>query len=93
MVKYVRSIAPSVTQIWVNTGDCKRAYYEELVAAGASGANPRDTAQDTSKGRGWDMNRCRKLLFECGFSHLLCGDDKTRIPLTYDYLIHTDWLI
>lgn len=56
-----------------------------------TGANPRDTEKDTSKGRGWDVNRCRKLLYECGFSHLLCGDE-SRIPLDYAYLVKTDSL-
>lgn len=57
-----------------------------------TGANPRDTMLDTSKGRGWDMNRCRKLLYECGFSHLRKGDE-TLIPLTYEYLEKTDSLL
>ena len=54
-----------------------------------TGANPRDSVKDTSKGRGWDMSRCRKLLFECGFERLLRGDD-SKIALTYDYLKKTD---
>lgn len=58
-----------------------------------TGANPRDTVLDTSKSRGWDMNRCRKMLFECGFTRLLKGDDRTVIPLDYDYLVKTDSLI
>ena len=53
-----------------------------------TGANPRDTMQDTSKGRGWDMERCRKLLFECGFTSLLRGDE-SRIALDYEYLVKT----
>jgi len=57
-----------------------------------TGANPRDTELDTSKSRGWDMNRCRKLLYNCGFEYILKGDNKTRIPLTYDYLKKTDSL-
>ena len=38
------------------------------------------------------MNRCRKLLFECGFTSLLRGDE-SRIDLNYDYLVKTDSLI
>ncbi|MBR3867242.1 MAG: hypothetical protein IKM54_05575 [Butyricicoccus sp.] len=57
-----------------------------------TGANPRDTVLDTSKGRGWDMERCRKLLFECGFTSLLRGDE-SRITLDYDYLVKTDSLL
>ncbi len=56
-----------------------------------AGASPRDTSEDTSKGRGWDMNACRKLLFECGFNHLLKGD-RSKIALNYDYLVKTDSL-
>lgn len=54
-----------------------------------TGANPRDTAADTSKGRGWDTGRCRVLLHECGFEYLLRGDE-TRIRLDHDYLLKTD---
>lgn len=39
-----------------------------------TGANPRDTNADTSAGRGLDMNACRKMLYEAGFSALLRGD-------------------
>lgn len=165
-VSYARSVIPETTQIWVNTGDHDRAFYEELAdniflciglgvtqfgamrriavpgsplyhygqisdlemahvmgcvglvyasvdscrffgvhepcqlgyLSGANfvtaetGANPRDTAQDTSKGRGWDMERCRKLLFECGFTSLLRGNE-TRVKLDYDYLVKTDSLL
>ena len=44
-------------------------------ATAETGANPRDTARDTSQNRGWDMNRCRKLMYECGFDYLLRGDN------------------
>lgn len=54
-----------------------------------TGANPRDIAQDTSKGRGWDMGRCRTLLHECGYEYLLRGDE-SRVKLDRDYLIKTD---
>lgn len=57
-----------------------------------TGANPRDIALDTSKSRGWDMNRCRKLLFESGFDKILRGDGSV-IELNYDYLVKTDSLI
>ena len=57
-----------------------------------TGANPRDNVLDTSTGRGWDIFRCRKHLFECGFDHLLKGDG-TKIPLTYEYLKKTGSLI
>lgn len=57
-----------------------------------TGANPRDTILDTSKGRGWDMNRCRKLLFESGFKRLLRGDGSF-VDLDYNYLVKTDSII
>ncbi len=57
-----------------------------------TGANPRDLAADTSKGRGWDTARCRKLLFECGFDTLLRGDG-SKIRLDRDYLAKTDSLL
>jgi biotin synthase len=48
-----------------------------------TGANPRDTAEDTSKNRGRSVNDCRRLLLEAGFE-LVLGCDGTRIPLTLD---------
>jgi biotin synthase len=56
-----------------------------------SGANPRDCMTDTSKNRGMDMAKCRKMLFECGFSNIRKGDE-SKIPLDMDYLIKTDSL-
>jgi biotin synthase len=40
-----------------------------------TGANPRDTAQDTSGHRGLDMAECRKMLSNAGFAGLKYGDD------------------
>ncbi|UWG98164.1 radical SAM protein [Dehalobacter sp. DCM] len=54
-----------------------------------SGANPRDSQADTSKNRGMDMARCRKMLFECGFDNIRRGDE-SKIPLNLDYLIKTN---
>lgn len=56
-----------------------------------AGANPRDVELDTAGGRGWDMARCRKLMFDCGFKHLLRGDGSV-IDLNYEYLKKTDSL-
>jgi biotin synthase len=39
-----------------------------------TGANPRDTASDTRGHRGLDMNDCRAMLWEAGFTGLLCGN-------------------
>lgn len=50
-----------------------------------SGGNPRDTNSDTARGRGLDMDRCRRLFLECGFEYLRRGDE-TKIPLTLDYV-------
>ena len=54
-----------------------------------SGANPRDNSADTSKGRGMDMGRCRKMLYECGFDYIRRGDE-SKIPLDFEYLIRTN---
>ena len=51
-----------------------------------SGCNPRDNSEDTSKGRGMDMDDCRKMMLECGFSYLRRGDE-SKIPLTLDYVM------
>ncbi len=41
-----------------------------------TGANPRDTAADTSGHRGTAIDDCRKMLYEAGFTGLLHGDGK-----------------
>jgi biotin synthase len=56
-----------------------------------SGGNPRDTSRDTKEKRGWTMSRCRKLLWESGFTNLRLGDESL-IPLTLDYLKKTSSL-
>jgi biotin synthase len=53
-----------------------------------SGGNPRDLVKDTKENRGWTMARCRKLLWESGFTSLRLGDE-SHIPLTLDYLKET----
>lgn len=42
-----------------------------------TGANPRDSATDTSAHRGLDMAGARKMLYEAGFSTLRRGDGST----------------
>ena len=54
-----------------------------------TGVNPRDTAADTSKGRGLDVTACRKMLWQAGFKHLAMGDG-TRIELTPEYIAKCD---
>lgn len=39
-----------------------------------TGVNPRDTAEDTSAGRGMDIAACRDMLRQCGFTKLAKGD-------------------
>jgi biotin synthase len=53
-----------------------------------TGANPRDTDQDTSAHRGLDMPACRTMLYETGFTSLVRGDGET-IPLTLESLLQT----
>lgn len=62
------------------------------IVTAESGANPRDCQSDTSKNRGMDMARSRKMLFECGFDYLRRGDE-SKIPMNIEYLIKTDSLI
>ena len=50
-----------------------------------TGVNPRDTAADTSAGRGMDLTDCRMMLFEAGFTKLAKGDG-TLIGLDMDYI-------
>lgn len=40
-----------------------------------TGVNPRDTAEDTSEGRGLDIPTCREFMRQCGFTKLMLGDD------------------
>jgi biotin synthase len=58
------------------------------IATAESGANPRDVALDTAKGRGRDVADCRKMFFECGFTNLRRGDE-SNIPLDFGYLVKT----
>jgi len=53
-----------------------------------TGANPRDTAADTSGHRGFDMDGARKMLYEAGFTALRRGDGST-VPLTLDSIHQT----
>ena len=39
-----------------------------------SGVNPRDIASDTKENRGWDIGRCRELLKESGYEHIMLGN-------------------
>jgi|YelNatPaOPRAMG01_1025707.scaffolds.fasta_scaffold17414_7 biotin synthase len=50
-----------------------------------TGANPRDTEEDTSRNRGLDMAACRKMLYEAGFTGVVRGDGEV-IPLDFEYV-------
>jgi biotin synthase len=50
-----------------------------------TGVNPRDTAADTAAGRGLDVDACRRMLHEAGFTALCRGDD-TKVALTPEYI-------
>lgn len=43
-----------------------------------AGANPRDESKNTEDGRGLDVNYCRKMLAEAGFSRVLMGDGNSQ---------------
>ncbi len=45
-----------------------------------TGFNPRDTAEDTSAGRGMDIPACRSVLRQAGFTQLVRGDG-TRVEM------------
>jgi biotin synthase len=51
-----------------------------------TGANPRDTAADTSANRGIDMAAARKMLYEAGFTGLRRGDGSL-VHLDVPYLL------
>ena len=43
-----------------------------------TGANPRDTEEDTSGHRGRDVRACKAMLYEAGFDHLLTAPGEQR---------------
>ena len=53
--------------------------------AAETGVNPRDTAADTSQGRGLDVSACRRMFWNTGYKHLLKGDSSL-VDLTADYI-------
>ena len=53
-----------------------------------SGANPRDHEAETTGNRGFDLTRCRQMLFDAGFAYLRRGNMR-KIPLTQEYLDKT----
>lgn len=56
--------------------------------AAECGGNPRDTCSDTSNGRGWTMDRCRRVLYDSGFRNLIRGDG-TKVRLDKEYIDRT----
>jgi biotin synthase len=50
-----------------------------------TGVNPRDTAEDTSAGRGLDVSACRQMMLDAGFKHLRRGDG-TLVELSAEYI-------
>ena len=60
------------------------------LAAGANtvyaetGANPRDTEEDTTGHRGRDINACKEMLYEAGFTSLLLSPER-RVSLAEAY--------
>jgi len=52
------------------------------------GANPRDEAPDTSRGRGRDIADCRKMLYESGYTKLLVSPG-AHIPISHTAPIHS----
>ena len=50
-----------------------------------TGFNPRDTAEDTSAGRGLDVPAVRQMFYQAGFRMLVRGDG-SRVDLTPEYM-------
>ena len=50
-----------------------------------TGFNPRDTAEDTSAGRGLDVPMVRNMFYQAGFRTLVRGDG-SRVDLTPEYM-------
>ncbi len=72
---------------WIGIHEpCEAGYLSgaNLITA-ETGVNPRDTAQDTSSNRGLDMDACRRMLYEAGFSHI-CKGDGSLVALTPEYI-------
>ena len=50
-----------------------------------TGFNPRDTAEDTAAGRGFDVPAVREMYYQAGFTRLMKGDG-TYVDLTPEYM-------
>jgi biotin synthase len=72
-----RSIAIHEPNLLGLTGGANTVYAE-------TGANPRDTEENTTGHRGRDIRTCRTMLYEAGFEQLLASPGK-RMPLTEVY--------
>jgi biotin synthase len=69
----------------VHEADCISLVSGANSICAETGVNPRDTAADTSAGRGLDVTACRKMLWQSGFRYLARGDG-SRVELTADYI-------
>lgn len=77
--------APSMTYCGVHEPN-KIAYCSGAnIITAESGANPRDNSADTAKSRGMDMDDCRRMLLDSGFTHI-CRGDESKLPLSLDYV-------
>lgn len=72
-----RSIAVHEPNLLGLTAGANTVYAEK-------GANPRDTEEDTTGHRGRDINSCKQMLYETGFTRLLASPDR-RISLAETY--------
>ncbi|MDR1487565.1 MAG: hypothetical protein LBT62_06200 [Deltaproteobacteria bacterium] len=59
------------------------------VVTAETGVNPRDHIAETSDNRGMDMTACRKMILNCGFSHIRRGNED-KIPINLDYVESLD---
>ncbi len=85
VVSLVSLACPSTDNIAVHEPNLIGLTSGANVVYAETGANPRDTAAETSGHRGLDMAGARKMLYEAGFTALRRGDGST-VPLTLDTL-------
>ncbi|MEG1610616.1 MAG: hypothetical protein RR317_05490 [Bilophila sp.] len=71
---------PSLTSIAVHEPDMVGLTSGGNCVYAEFGVNPRDTAQDTSNGRGFSITRCTSMLHEAGYEGLMQASTQERCP-------------
>ncbi len=73
---------PNMTYVGVHEPNQLAYVSGSNIVTAESGANPRDNKEDTAKGRGLDLDVCRRMLLEAGFSYIRKGNEE-KIPIKY----------